>query len=280
MGGDSQSHKGRVTILGCGGSGGVPLIGNYWGLCDPNESKNRRSRASIHLEINNVSIVIDTGPDFRGQINREKIEQVDCVLYTHTHSDHVNGIDDLRYASIISKEIIPIFGQAIDLADLENRYGYLFKMHNPLYQPRLTLRPYKESDYHTNVQHVFEKGQINETASFQAMPIPHHHGQHIHALSYRFGEFTYSTDVSDFSEQALDAIKGTKIWILDCGQYDQEFVEVHPNFDTVQKWNETVKAERVILTHLPVKADYQTLCDELPHGYEVAYDGLSLEIFV
>lgn len=274
----NNTSQGKVTILGCGGSGGVPLIGNYWGNCDSRNPKNRRSRASLHVQLGDTSIVIDTGPDFRDQVNRENISHVDCVLYTHTHSDHINGIDDLRYMSIVTKEIIPIFGQSCDLDDIEARYSYLFSLQNPLYQPRLNLRPYQDTDFYNDTDHVFEKGHINETVKFSARPIPHQHGKKTTALSYRFGDFTYSTDVSDFSEDALNAIKGTKIWVLDCGQYGQDFVEVHPNFDLVLRWNDYIDAERVILTHLPVKADYKTLVAELPDGYEPAYDGLNFYI--
>jgi len=268
---------GIVTILGSGGSGGVPLIGNNWGACDPREIKNKRTRSSIHLNVNDVSIAIDTGPDFYHQINRENISHVDCVLYTHAHGDHVNGMDDLRVMSLMMRDIIPVYGKKDTIDEIKSRFDYLFEMKNPLYQPRLTSNIYDKTEIGTPVQHVFEKAEGQGVCEFEAIPFIQQHGE-IQSLGYRFGDFAYSTDVSDFDESVLHSLKGIKTWVLDCGQYGQEFILVHPNFERVSKWNEIVQAERVILTHLNLKADYQTLVDALPRGYEPAYDGMKFEI--
>lgn len=267
---------GIVTILGCGGSGGVPLIGNHWGVCDSNNPKNRRTRSSIHVQIEDASIVIDTGPDFYNQINREDLDKVDCVLYTHAHGDHVNGIDDLRVMSLMLKEIIPVYGAKETIEEIATRYAYLFELKNPLYQPRMSANIFKEEDIGGIIEIAFEKTEMRNICCFDVMPFAQKHGE-IRSLGYRFGDFAYSTDVSEFSQNSLKHLKGVKTWLLDCGQYGQDFILVHPNFKKVLEWNAVVGAERVILTHLNIKADYKELCDNLPKGYEPAYDGMKID---
>ena len=105
--------KATLTILGCGNSTGVPAIGNYWGACDPKEPKNKRMRSSILLQTKTTNIVVDTGPDFREQLNRENIQTIDAILYSHTHSDHINGIDELRVIRHRKKALVPIYGNTI-----------------------------------------------------------------------------------------------------------------------------------------------------------------------
>jgi phosphoribosyl 1,2-cyclic phosphate phosphodiesterase len=275
MGGSTDMGTGIVTILGSGGSGGVPLIGNYWGSCDPKEPKNRRTRASIFVELDDVNIVIDTGPDFYHQINRENIERIDCVLYTHAHGDHVNGMDDLRVMSLLSKEIIPIYGAADTINEIRQRFDYLFEMKNPLYQPRLTSTIIRKEDIGTKSEIIFEKAEGQSVCNFKVTPVLQQHGE-ITSLGYRFGDFAYSTDVSEFTPENLAKLKGIKTWVLDCGQYGQDFILVHPNFEKVLEWNEIVKAEQVVLTHLNPKSDYNSMLESLPEGYIPAYDGLKL----
>ncbi len=264
--------SGRVTVLGCGGSGGVPLIGNYWGLCDPHNPRNLRTRSSIHIMLDGFfSLQIDTGTDFRAQINRETLTYIDSVFFTHAHSDHVNGIDDLRYMAMITQKIIPVYGHAATIDEIRGRFLYLFEHKEKLYKPLLTSHAWEDNAY--NQPQIHATDDIN----FTFTPIHQIHGNTF-SIGYRFGNFAYSTDVSDFPLESLNALKGIDTWLVDCGQYGQDFIEVHPNLERVMEWNDIVGAKRVILTHLPVKADYNAMSASLPNHFEPAHDGQIIEI--
>ena len=119
----------EITILGCGSSGGVPLIGNIWGPCDPNDIRNTRRRVSILVKTNNKTLLVDTGPDLRMQMLDAKIKDIDAVLYTHSHADHVHGIDDLRAFCWQRKnnKPLPIYGDKFTLNQLKKKFDYAFE---------------------------------------------------------------------------------------------------------------------------------------------------------
>src|SRR5215471_6628272 len=117
----------KVTILGCGGSGGVPLIGNNWGSCNPANPKNRRRRVSVLVQHQGANIVLDTSPDFRLQMLDASVGKLDAILYTHDHADHTQGIDDVRFMRSYDKgELIPAYGAAHTLKTLTERFPYVF----------------------------------------------------------------------------------------------------------------------------------------------------------
>lgn len=259
---------GTVKILGCGGSGGVPLVTNYWGNCDPANPKNRRMRASIAVEQNGKTIVIDTGPDFREQTIKHGIKKIDAVLYTHGHSDHTNGIDELRYASIISKEKIPIWADDGTMQELQSRFAHIF-IHSAdgIYQPVVTPHVFTNAQY----------GKQNDILGIPVIPFWQKHGDSGRSLGFRFGDFAYSTDVSGLDDSAFEALQGVKTWLVDCGQFGSDYVNVHANFPMVQNWNERVKADKVILTHLTPRIDYADCAAKIPSGYVPAHDGLVIQ---
>jgi phosphoribosyl 1,2-cyclic phosphate phosphodiesterase len=261
-----------ITILGCGGSGGTPLATNYWGLCDPSEPRNRRTRASIAIESDKTCVVVDCGPDFRTQTLRENIEKIDAVVFTHPHGDHVNGIDDLRYVAIKQRNMlddqtirVPIYADEYTMNDLQSRFHYMFtESPDGLYVP--LIEPHLIDDYQT-----LTIGDI----SIQSFVQIHGRGR---SLGYRIGNVGYSTDISDMDEKSFAALTGIETWIIDCGQYSAETTTVHANIINVLKWNETVKAKKLYLTHLTPRADYQTVNAETPDHVECAYDGLKMKV--
>ncbi|MCB1538168.1 MAG: MBL fold metallo-hydrolase [Rhodospirillales bacterium] len=260
---------GRVTVLGCGSSGGVPLVTGYWGACDPANPKNRRRRASIAVQGGDTTLVVDTGPDFHEQTLINGITKIDAVLYTHGHSDHVNGIDELRYLKFVQKTMCDAWGDFDTLSELQARFPYMFApTADGLYQPVITPHAFADADY----------GQTQTIAGLPVIPLWQMHGKAGHSLAYRFGNFAYSTDVSAQRPETLAALAGIDTWLVDCAQYGTDYTIVHPNFPIVQGWNETVRARRVILTHLTPRLDYDALMAELPPGYELAHDGMTLDI--
>ncbi len=257
-----------VTILGCGNSTGVPAIGGYWGDCDPSEPKNQRSRCSIHIQSSGgTSLIIDTGPDFRSQLNREKISHIDAVLYTHTHADHINGIDELRVIKFRNQmDKVPIYASRSSIDILRHRFFYLFDGGNHEIYPGL-LEPHiiEEEDYSKQIS----IGDLSFIAFEQD------HGT-CESLGYRFGDFAYSVDILKLDQPAIDALRGVKSWVVDCAAYKQESNPVHANLDTIYALNDQIGAETVYLTSLSLQMDYQTLLDELPDGYIPCYDGMTL----
>ena len=259
---------GTIIIMGCGASGGVPLAGNKWIDCDPNEPRDRRMRASIAVKYNHgKNLIVDTGPDFRNQVNLYGIDRAEAVIYTHSHADHVSGIDDLRYYNIHEREVMPIYADERTINDIKQRFDYMFqtsedKLYKPVVEPNIITndmlyRPLKIADC-------------------PMMMVEQEHGSRT-SIGFRFGNTGYSTDVSIFSNKSLKKLQGIDNWIVDCGQYASDFVYAHPSFEVVKKWNETVGAKRVILTHLTPRIPYQRLIEELPEGYEPAYDGLTVD---
>ncbi len=260
--------KAKVTILGCGNSTGVPAIGNIWGACDPSEPKNRRRRASIAVQSDTTTIIIDTGPDFREQANEVNIKAIDAVLYTHAHSDHVAGIDELRVITFRQKKQTKIYGNAWSIADLRKRYEYLFSGNNHELYP-VVVEPRVINDFGMPVT----IGDITFT------PFEQDHGT-CSTVGYRFGDFAYSTDMLTLNDAAIGALRGIKTWLVDAAAYKDPHNKVHACVNEVIRLNGQIRAQQVWLTSLSLPMDYKTLRDELPDGCAPAYDGLTLEIVI
>lgn len=258
--------KAKVTVLGCGNSTGVPAIGNYWGDCDPNEPKNARTRSSISIQSENTSLVIDTGPDFRAQMNREDIYTIDGVLYTHAHSDHVQGMDELRVITFRNKAKTPVYASATTFEDLKIRFKYLFDGGSHEIYPS-ALEP-----------HLIENfGQKHALKDVTFIPFEQDHGTVI-TTGYRFGNFGYSVDMLKLDDIAVNTLQGIDTWVVDSAAYKHTDNAVHANLETILELDKRIKPKQVYLSSLSLTMDYQTLCNELPEHIRPAYDGLSFEI--
>ena len=255
---------GKLIILGCGGSAGVPAIGNWWGDCDPNEPKNIRTRPSIALKTKDKLVIVDTGPDFRIQMNREKLGAPDAVIITHTHFDHVNGIDELRTFQRQDRErTFPTYGLRETLESLQKTAGYMF-------------RPSENGFYRTVcMPHEVNAGKI----VIQNIPMQLFEQEHgtMPTLGIRIGNVAYSTDVKRLHADALKTLAGVDTWIVDGAGHHRRENPVHACIEEIVEMNAQIGAKKVFLTHLPPVMDYQTLVKELPDNFAPAYDGLVID---
>ena len=254
----------KVTILGCGPSSGVPIVGNLWGDCDPNEPRNRRRRASILVETGDATLLIDSSPDCRAQLLDANVTSLDAIVYTHAHADHSHGIDDLRWINVAMKAPLPCWADAETLKVLDERFGYVFE---PLKQfEGRPLHYYKPVLLPNEITGPFD---INETT---IIPFEQSHGNRSKTLGFRIGKFAYSTDVVALDEAAFAALAGIDTWIVDA--FRREPHSTHAHLALTLDWIERVKPRHAILTHMGGDMDYRTLCGELPTGAEPGYDGM------
>ena len=263
----------KLTMLGCGGSGGVPLVGRdpggYWGNADPANPKNRRSRVSVLIEgqadegVPVTRILIDTGPDLRQQILAHDITELDAVLYTHAHADHSHGLDELRGLVYGRGGPIEAYMDPRTHALLTTRFDYAFvssRAASNLYPPLMLDRI---------IEGPFSIGGI-PIRSFEQQ-----HGPDI-SLGFRVGDIGYSTDVSALDDRAFEVLAGVKLWVVDCLRDEPH--PTHSHTAQTFEWIARVKPERAILTHMNERLDYEELKRRCPPGVEPGYDGLVVEV--
>ncbi len=259
----------KLTILGCGTSGGVPRVGDHWGACDPAEPKNRRKRCALLVErdgaAGKTTVLVDTSPDLRQQLLDAGAAWLDGVLYTHDHADHAHGIDDLRQVAYNGNRRVDVYYDEATGKVLRTRFSYCFETPQGSEYPAI-LRG-----------HAIEAGkQVRISGAggvIEALPFRQIHGSG-ETLGFRFGGVAYSPDVSDFPEASLDALRDLDVWILDTLRY-----KPHPSHLSVEQalqWIARMKPKRAVLTHMHLDLDYARLRSELPNGVEPAYDGMVL----
>jgi phosphoribosyl 1,2-cyclic phosphate phosphodiesterase len=253
----------KLTVLGCGGSLGVPNLMNNWVDCDPRDPKNIRMRTSAWVEHNGKRFLIDTSPDLRAQLHQHKISGIkpDAILYTHTHADHCHGIDDLRSYFWPEKNMINVYGHADHMAELERRFDYLFfgTTTNPLYaNPILKtnmLLPGKTNFSGENIQ-VIEMT----------------HGD-TPCYGYRFGDIAWCTDFKSITPQGMADLAGVKTWFAAVS----DWTEPHPShaiLSEVLALSEALGRPRTYLIHLNPRLDFAVLDAATPPHVSPAYDGL------
>jgi len=261
----------KITILGCGASAGVPMIGGSdgsgdWGSCDPNEQKNRRTRSSIVIESETGQrLLVDASPDLRNQIIDNRIPGIDAILFTHAHADHIAGIDDIRLLNRIANRPLDAFGMPVTLDEISRRFAYAFSPWNPphFYRPVLVARP-------------VEPGTSVSAADLNIRIFRQNHGK-IDSLGLRIGSFAYSTDVVKLDDAAMAVLAGVDTWIVDCFLRDGTHW-THANLSTVLGWVEQLRPRRTILTHMGTGMDWAWMATNLPPGVEAAFDGMVVAV--
>lgn len=264
----------EVTLLGCGGSAGVPLIGGAngrgdWGACDPAEPRNRRTRSSALIRsmagaARSERLLVDTGPDMREQLLACGVPRVDAILYTHAHADHILGLDDVRILNRICGRPLDAFGSVETLADLQRRFDYAFRPWRPpgFFRPVLVPRP-------------VEPGQTVSTCGLELQLFEQDH-KVMRTLGLRVGGFGYSTDVVALDEAAFAALRGVDTWVVDCFQRGPHVTHAH--LELALAWAERVGARRTVLTHMGNDMDWAWMLRRLPPGVEPAHDGMVLTV--
>ncbi|MEP5151543.1 MBL fold metallo-hydrolase [Planktotalea sp.] len=255
----------RFTILGCGSSGGVPRLGGVWGDCDPSNPKNRRRRCSMLVERisegGTTRVLIDTTPDMRSQLLDAEVGTLDAVVYTHSHADHVHGIDDLRMIVINMRARLPVWADGATQNDLISRFGYAFvQPEGSPYPPILNL--------HT-IDGPFEIE--GEGGVLALTPFEIQHGT-IPALGFRVGPLAYLPDVSDMSDEAWSAIDGADCWVLDALRRTPH--PSHSHLDNSLEWIERSKVPNAVITNMHIDLDYEAVNAETPDHVRPAYDGM------
>ncbi|MBX7144101.1 MAG: MBL fold metallo-hydrolase [Oligoflexia bacterium] len=254
-----------VTILGCGTSTGVPVLGCACGVCSSPHPRNKRYRTSAVVRLwNGKNIVIDTSADFRSQALSFGLDRVDAVLYTHAHADHIMGMDDLRGYNFSHQHSIPCFSDATTLATLRRTFSYIFEP-DPTYEggmlPQLTLHEIK----------AYLKFELCGT---EVMPLALQHGK-LSVLGFRFGDFAYCTDCKSIPESSMQTLQGVKTLVLDALRY-----ETHRTHLTIPESIEIARkigAQQTYFVHMTHTVDYETVSKNLPPGIALAYDGLTFE---
>ena len=260
----------RLTILGCGSSGGVPRIGSMWGQCDPQNPKNRRRRCAVLVERSQpggrTAVLVDTPPDIREQLLDVRVSALDAVLYTHDHADHTHGIDDLRMVAYAMKKRIACHMDPVTKTALEARFAYCFTApEGSSYPPILTA---------TEISPGVPIETVGGGGAIMTIPIPQHHGD-IDSLGFRFGNVAYSPDISGFIDGSERLLEGLDVWIVDALRFTPH--PSHFHLKRALEWIEKLKPKRAILTHMTADLDYDALRRELPRHVEPAFDGMVLE---
>ena len=256
----------KITVLGCGSSVGVPVLGNRWGRCDPDDPRNRRRRSSILVEAGDFVLLIDTSPDLRAQLLDANVSRIDAVLFTHGHADHTHGLDDLRPMFWHLGQPIDVYGDRQTLGVLEKRFDYMFHVaagSPPHHRPPLVA--------HEIALEPFRLGGMSIT------PVLQDHGVSGSSLGFIFnGTFAYSTDVAQMNAVQLARLRGIRLWIVDCLRTVES--AAHSHLARTLSWIAAVGPERAYFTHMATDIDYETVLAQTPDNVAPAYDGLVLEV--
>ncbi len=253
-----------IYFLGTGTSQGIPIIGNKNPVSFSNDIKDRRLRVSIWIYSDDFSIIIDCGPDFRQQMLTSRCERLDAVLFTHEHSDHTAGLDDIRPFNYLQNQAIPIFAHERVIENLEKRFDYIFETENRYPgAPSVVIN------------------QITKNTSFQIknkiiIPIDAMHGN-LQVFGYRIDDFAYLTDIKTIEKEQSDKLKNLKILVINCLQE----TEHHSHFNLKEALNfiYLVRPEKTYLTHISYTFGFhEEIQQKLPKNVFLAYDNLEFKI--
>lgn len=252
----------RITFLGTGTSQGVPVIGCPCEVCHSLDFRDKRLRTSLHVQLGEQSLVIDTGPDFRQQMLRERIDRLDAVLFTHAHRDHTAGLDDVRAYNFIQEMDMPVYGTVATLDQLKLEYAYAFAKVSYPGIPRLKLEVIDGNPFHVNGTSI--------------LPLPVMHLK-LPVLGFRIGNFSYITDANFIADDTLERLKGTEVLVLNALQRERHVS--HFNLEEALQMVQKIAPKKAYFTHISHKLGlHATVSRELPDHVLLAHDGLQVEV--
>lgn len=250
----------KVIFLGTGTSQGVPVIGCECEVCRSLDFRDKRLRSSVYIETQDRALIIDTGPDFRQQMLRENIKQLDAVLLTHSHRDHLAGLDDIRAFNHLQSKDMPIYGRRDSLDRVKVEFDYAFAEFQYPGIPQLRL-------------HEVDSKLLNvEGIEITPLPVLHHR---MPVLGFRIGGFSYITDANSIPPQTLKLLEGTDVLVLNALQKEKHIS--HFNLEEATAVAEIIGAKKTYFTHISHKLGLHKATDEaLPESISLAFDGLTI----
>ncbi|MCH7408631.1 MBL fold metallo-hydrolase [Belliella sp. DSM 111904] len=253
----------KITFLGTGTSQGVPVIGCDCPVCSSLDYRDKRLRSSIHIQSQEASIVIDTGPDFRSQMLRERIPKLDAVVFTHEHKDHTAGLDDIRPYNFMQQLDMPVYATPRVLDQIKREYSYIFEEVKYPGVPQVQAVP-------------ISKSKSFHISDLQFTPIEVMHYR-LPVLGFRIGDFTYITDAKTIAGDELEKIKGTKTLVINALQRTHHIS--HFTLDEAIQLIETLQPQQAYLTHISHKlGNHEEVEKLLPDHIKLAYDGLKIDV--
>ncbi|MFT6814945.1 MAG: phosphoribosyl 1,2-cyclic phosphate phosphodiesterase [Sphingobacteriales bacterium] len=251
----------KITFLGTGTSTGVPVIACNCEVCTSSDSKDKRTRSSVLVEVDGQTIVIDTGPDFRQQMLNAKVQKLDAVFYTHEHKDHTAGLDDIRAFNFVQKRAIDVFADVRVQKQLKMEFSYIFSDKKLPGLPEINLHSIENTLFDVN--------------GIEVLPIEVLHHK-LPVLGFRIKDFTYITDAKTIAEEELEKIKGSKVLVLNALRKTDHIS--HLSLSQALEIIDYVKPEKAYLTHIShFMGTHEETNKLLPNGVEVAFDGLIIE---
>lgn len=258
-----MTNKLSVTFLGTGTSQGIPIIGSTHPVCLSSNEKDKRLRVSVLLSWKEFNYVIDCGPDFRQQMLRQHVNRLDGILYTHEHSDHTAGLDDIR-PYFFRQGNIPLFAHSRVVASLKKRFDYIFEEKNKYPgAPTVDINLVKNNE-------LFSIGDTLVT------PINVMHNK-VQVFGYRVGDFTYLTDVKTIAPEELEKIKGSKVVVVNALRIEPHIS--HFNLEEALAFIDLIQPEKAYLTHISHLLGFHDEIEKsLPSNVHLAYDNLTITI--
>lgn len=259
--------QGNAIFLGTGTSVGIPAIGCDCDVCQSESPKNKRLRCSLLVRLPGGTLLIDTPPDLRTQLLREKVRLLHAVIYTHEHADHLFGLDDLRLFPFRLGRPMPLYCRPVVEAAIRRSFSYAFSSREPTHPgatPRLDLRP-------------IDDAPLNLLGA-EITPIPMRHGPHFEVLGFRIGDFAYCTDTNEIPEASFEKLQGVQTFVVGALRHSEH--PTHFNVDQAIQAARRVGARRTYLTHISHDLDHDATNESLPGGIELAFDGLQVPIQV
>jgi len=252
----------KITFLGTGTSQGVPVIACNCEVCLSDNPKDNRFRSSILIETEGKSVCIDTGPDFRQQMLRAKVQQLDAIVYTHEHKDHTAGMDDVRAFNFKQKKAMDLFVDANVETCLKKEFSYAFSENPYPGVPRL------------NINRIENKPFIVSGIPFQPIQLMHYK---LPVFGFRVGDFAYCTDVNYIAPEEKEKLKGLKVLVITALRKEKHIS--HFSLSEALELIDELKPEKTYLTHIShILGLHSEVSKELPNHVELAYDNLKINL--